>query len=145
MTTNAALAFCSDAWWGLILNVWGGQGGTNFTGGGAAAHPGLPWNRHWTAITYVSDQIYELNFQNIRHYSLAIKFANLSNLNYAVYEICKFSQGIVFMPHPVRMIGPTFGGKSRIFTNFIMDINEQNDCDANNVFYVSIQPRGFPP
>ena len=27
MTTNAALAFCSDAWWGLILNVfWGPQG-----------------------------------------------------------------------------------------------------------------------
>jgi len=28
MTTNAALAFCCDAWWGLILNVrfWGPQG-----------------------------------------------------------------------------------------------------------------------
>ena len=38
MTTNAALAFCSDAWLCLILNVfWGAQGGgTNFTGGGAA-------------------------------------------------------------------------------------------------------------
>ena len=24
MTTNAALALCSDAWWGLILNVFGG-------------------------------------------------------------------------------------------------------------------------
>ena len=33
---------------------------------------------------------------------MAIKFANLSlsNLNYAVYEICKFSYGVVFYAAP---------------------------------------------
>ena len=37
MTTNAALAFCSDAWWGLIFNVfWGPQGGHKFHWGAAA-------------------------------------------------------------------------------------------------------------
>ena len=37
MTTNAALAFCSDAWLGLILNVFGGpQGGHKFHWGAAA-------------------------------------------------------------------------------------------------------------
>jgi len=49
MTTNAALAFCSDAWWGLILNVfWGPQGGTNFTGGRGPLAP--PWNRPWLVL-----------------------------------------------------------------------------------------------
>jgi len=40
MTTNAALAFCSDAWWGLILNVfWGPQGGHKFHWGAAPLAP----------------------------------------------------------------------------------------------------------
>jgi len=44
MTTNAALAFCSDAWWGLILNVffWGGhRGGHKFHWGAAPPDPHL--------------------------------------------------------------------------------------------------------
>jgi len=61
MTTNAALAFCSDAWWGLILNVFGGpQGGHKFHWG---ARPQLaprlepPWSfvvSDWLMVLYIA-------------------------------------------------------------------------------------------
>ena len=56
MTTNAALAFCSDAWWGLILNVFflggGAQGGHKFHWG-AAATLAPPLEPPLTTLSYI--------------------------------------------------------------------------------------------